>query len=131
MIRENELGTIATVNGDEMPEAATVRYASHTFDLFFETSVLSEKYLNLQSNPKTAFVITPEFDKRTLQMKGRTRELMGTEEEEAKKRLIKQFGRSSYFFMPTTRFMQFSPYWFRYTNGLFKPAKVEEMHGHA
>jgi len=70
-LKKANLGTIATVNGDNKPDAATIRYiVKDNLDIFFLTKKETGKYKNIQRQSEVVLIVTNAEEPETVKVRG-------------------------------------------------------------
>ncbi len=127
-IKRHDIGVLATITPDGMPEAAVIEFAeTDDLELIFDTFMTYRKYANIKNNQNVAFVIGWD-ENITVQYEGMAQELFG--EELAKYKQIyftknpdakkwQQFEEIVYF--------KIIPKWIRYRDGNTDPMDISEI----
>jgi uncharacterized pyridoxamine 5'-phosphate oxidase family protein len=127
-IRPIEHVVLATVTADEKPEAAVVGIVvNERLELFFDTSNVSRKCVNLRANPFVAFVIGWD-DSQTVQYEGVADEPKGEELQALKQLYFARYKegptREKW---PDITYFRVKPLWARYSDFRGDAAKIVEL----
>lgn len=128
LIRPIEHVVLATVTPDEKPEAAVVGIVvTDALELFFDTSNVSRKCINLRSNPNIAFVIGWD-DSQTVQYEGVADEPTGEVLQQLKQLYFARFKegptREKW---PDITYFRVRPRWARYSDFRGETPKIAEL----
>jgi uncharacterized pyridoxamine 5'-phosphate oxidase family protein len=127
-IRPIEHVVLATVTVDEKPEAAVVGIVvTDALELFFDTSNVSRKCVNLRANPNVAFVIGWD-DSQTVQYEGVADEPAGEELRRLKALYFARYKegptREQW---PDITYFRVRPRWARYSDFRGEAPKIVEL----
>lgn len=127
-IKRHEIGIIATLNTNNLPEAAVVEYGeTNDLELIFDTFTSSRKYRNLLQNPRVALVIGWD-DNITIQYEGETVELKGEELERCKGSYFRKNPRAKKWEnREGITYFKVTPHWIRYSDLNKDPWKIFEL----
>lgn len=127
-IKTKDLTVISTVDSNNVPESAVIRFArTPNLSLIFNTFKKSKKYKNLMVNPSVSFVIG--WDERiTVQYVGVAQEVHDKELEEYKKLFYDQYPRKPKFKdNKDLAFFKVTPKWIRYSDLNQDPWEIFEI----
>ncbi len=128
-IRNYSLGVQASVSSSRQPQAAVVGFVvTDAFELFFDTTELTRKAMNLRSNPHVAFAIGGMGDgERTVQYEGIADEPGGDELQRLQVLYFSRFPdgpqRLSW---PGITYFRVRPTWVRFSDFGTTPPEVTE-----
>ena len=127
-VRPIEHAVLGTVTADERPEAAVVGIVvTEELELFFDTSNVSRKCVNLRANPHVAFVIGWD-DSQTVQYEGVADEPAGAELKRLKQLYFARFKegptREQW---PDITYFRVRPRWARYSDFRGVEPKIVEL----
>jgi general stress protein 26 len=129
VLESHQLGVISTVSEQNKPEAALVGFAvlPETLEIIFGTFETFRKYKNLQSNKNAAFVIGWD-NKKTVQVEGEAKELVGEEMQSMMEIYVKKFPSSKkYLDNSEEKFFKIIPSWMRFRNLDEHPEEMFEI----
>lgn len=97
-IRSKLVAVLSTVAPDGQPESATIYFIAHeNFTFYFMTKNFSEKYKNLEHNPKVALVVGTENEPVTAQIQGTAEKLTDPKEIDIRlQELMERFFKNDY-----------------------------------
>ena len=108
------------------PQTAYMYFVSDDKNnLYFKTFNDNRKYKNIKSNPKASVVIYEKPD--YVQMDGLIEEVLGSEAEIAKRKLISKYGEDQEYQDKRLRFLMFKPTWIRVRINNKYPYKFEVL----
>ncbi len=76
LLHDEEIGTLATIDGDGSPAASTMHIASDGFSVYMHTFTYNRKYAEMLENPRVSYAVThlgsyeERFQVYSLQVKG-------------------------------------------------------------
>lgn len=116
-LQGRQLAVLATASLDGTPEAALINIAvTPELEVIFETTTATQKFRNLEHNPRVSLVIGWESDA-TLQMNGLVDAPMGGELERLKGFFLESFpDKFSHQYWPGNDYFRVRPYWARLSN---------------
>jgi general stress protein 26 len=97
-LRSKLVAVLSTVAPDGQPESATIYFnVGENYSIYFMTKNFSEKYKNLESNPKVALVVGTENEPVTAQIQGIAEKITDPKEIDLRlKELMQRFLRNDY-----------------------------------
>ena len=108
------------------PQTAYMYFVSDDKNnLYFKTFNDNRKYKNIKPNPKASVVIYEKPD--YVQMDGLIEEVLGSEAEIAKRKLISKYGEDQEYQDKRLRFLMFKPTWIRVRINNKYPYKFEVL----
>jgi general stress protein 26 len=127
LIKNTPFGVVASVNPAFEPQAALVAISqTDNLEIIFGTLVNTRKYMNLQHNPKVAFVIGS--DRTVVQLQGVASEIIGEESVFYRNmHVVKHPESKKYFENPEERWFRVTPSWIRYTDHSVNPMDEFEI----
>lgn len=127
-IRRHTIGVIATSSFDGKPEAAVVEYGeTEKLELIIDAFMSSRKCMNIQQNPRVAFVIGWD-DNITVQYEGITTELIGEELTTCKHVYFAKNARAARWeSRPSITYIKITPTWIRYSDLKRDPWEIFEI----
>lgn len=128
-IRIHSLGVQASVSSLGQPQAAVVGFViTDDFELFFDTTAVTRKAINLRGNPRVAFVIGGLTGECTVQYQGIADEPVGGELEDLKALYFSRFpdgpARAQW---PDIAYFRVRPHWLRFSDYRSTPPDITEF----
>ena len=126
-IRQHHLAVIATADLEGSPEAALINIAvTPEFEIIFETTNATRKFVNLRRNPDAALVIGWDKDQ-TLQCSGIVDEPEGRQLDRLKSIFLSAHpDYASHEFWPGNHYFRLTPRWVRFSN-YNQPRRIAEL----
>lgn len=127
-LKKNELCVLATSNKSSKPEAAVMScVAKSDFSILLFTDTESRKYKNIRENSQISAVIGGFKGDPTVQIDGTIRELVGNGKDATKKYILSSHPDWKDYFSASTRFLEVTPTWLRYSDFSKQTPEIQEF----